>query len=194
MLESIPFIWRVILLVALMILVGGIDRAKNGSKATRPHEYGFILVAGVVGTLIAVGCDLCTSTLSPEYFTLGKGLSPEDLQRQVLAFGAKTGFSGGVIAGAILLFACGQHRPAWKTFYFRLWLPIVAAIAAGLLLPLVASDFDPAHYSRQLDNLLTAGQIHHFRYVWWTHTGYYAGLIVGVISLIFWNRRKPVLN
>jgi len=194
MLDSIPFIWRVILLLALMIIVGGIDRVKNGSKATRIQEYGFILAAGVLGTLVAVGCDLFTSKLSPEYFTLGKGLSSEGLQRQVITFGSKTGFSGGVIAGAVLLFSCGQHRPVWKTLYLRLWLPIVAAIAGGLLFPLVVSDYDPAHYFRQLNDLLTAEQIHHFRYVWWTHTGFYAGLIVGVICLIFWNRHKSPLK
>lgn len=190
MLDSTPFYWRVIALLALMAAAGGIDHIRHGSKATRFPEYGFILLTGVVGSLVAMGCDLATSTISREYFIFGKGLPEESFRQNVLLFGAKTGFSGSVVAGALLLFGSGAKRPAWRALILRLWIPVAAAIAMGALLPSVASGFDPSGYAAVIRGIVTGEQLRHFRIVWWAHTGFYLGLLLGVAALVATIRRR----
>jgi predicted benzoate:H+ symporter BenE len=138
-----------------------------------------------------MGCDSVTSSISPEYFVLGKDLPQEDFGKQVLLFGAKTGFSGGAVTGAILLFACGTKlQNGWRNILRNLWIPVVSAILAGTLLPVLASNFDPLSYAAKLKGLLTADQLRHFQYVWWIHSGFYLGLILGLLWMIIRLRKN----
>jgi hypothetical protein len=184
MLDNIPFYWRVIALLGLMAIVGTIDRMRYGSKATRFQEYGFIVLTGLMGCGVALCCDWLTSTLSPEYFIIGKGLPEDNYTQNVCLFASKTGFSGGIIAGAVVIFALGKRRPAWTTLLQRLWVPVACAFAAGALMAALAPHTDPLGYSRQLSGALDARQLRLFQIVWWTHTGLYLGLILGVVELI----------
>jgi hypothetical protein len=133
--------------------------------------------------------DLITSLLSPEYFTLGKGLEEgPDLRLQAGLLGLQVGFSAGVIGGAICLYASRRksaHPPGKCSRLLRmLWMPITGAILCGIALPLGFSKFDPARFSAQLDTLLDAGKISRFRQVWWTHLGLYAGMVIGLTAML----------
>ncbi len=184
-----PFFGRVALLLALMVLFAGFDRWRHGAQATRFQEYGFILSGGVLGCLAGACNDWITSGISPEYFTLGKGLAAENIRMEAAMLGLKTGFSAGVIGGAVALFASGGKRGVWRSLYGRLWMPLSAAIAGALVVPLVASRFDPTGLRPQLSDLISAEQSVIFLRVWWIHTGLYAGLAAGLAWMIIDTRK-----
>lgn len=183
------FSYRVTLLLGLMLVVSLVDLYRNGSRAVKFREYGFIIITGAVGGAVGFVNDLITSSISPEYFILGKGLEESpDLRIRAGLFGLQVGFSAGVIGGAVCLYACRRksaHPPAKFSRLFRLlWVPVAGAILGGIVLPLGFSKFDPMRFSGQLDTLLSAERISRFRQVWWTHVGLYAGMVVGLTAMI----------
>ena len=187
------FATRVLLLLGLMALMAAIDRYRHGRQATRFQEYGFILLAGLIGAMVGGFNDAFTCGISPEYFTLGKGLeTQESLRWGAAVLGVKTGFSAGIIAGAACLFACGRgaDAPASKLLLKRLWWPVAGAFATGFVLALVGGRFDPLDFAAQLKNLATTSQIKAFRQVWWIHCGLYAGMALGVTGMILATRRE----
>jgi ABC-type cobalt transport system substrate-binding protein len=197
--DHFAFSYRIVLLLGLMLVVSLVDFHRNGARAAKFREYGFIVITGAVGAAVGFGNDLITSSISPDYFTLGKGLEEgPDLQIQAGLFGLQVGFSAGVIGGAVCLYACrGKSAcpPAPFSCLFRwLWMPVAGAILGGIAVPMAFSRFDPARFSAQLDTLLDAARISRFRQVWWTHIGLYAGLAIGLAAMLLRaakERKKP---
>jgi len=195
MLERFPFSWRVALLLGLMTVAAAVDFLRRGKQAARHREYGFILIAGVIGGLVGYANDCVTSAISPDYFILGKGLAEGDgLRWRAAEYGCKVGFSAGVIGGAICLFfqprKAGFPTEQLRRMLLALWMPLAGAALLGLALPLIAGRFDPLRLSVQLDTLLNARQISRFKTVWWIHTGLYAGLSLGLAGMVAKGRRK----
>ena len=183
------FSYRIALLLGLMLVVSLVDFYRNGGRAVKFREYGFIIITGAVGGTVGFVNDLITSSLSPEYFILGKGLEESpDLRIQAGLFGMRVGFSAGVIGGAVCLYASRRksaHPPAKFSRLFRLlWMPVAGAILGGITLPLGFSKFDPARFSALLGALLSAGEMSRFRQVWWAHVGLYAGMVIGLTAMI----------
>ena len=180
---------RVLLLLAFMLVVAVIDRYRNGAKATRFQEYGFILFTGTIGAWLGGVNDYITSTISPEYFIFGKGLEPDhDFKIKTVLFGLGEGFSAGIMAGAACLFAA-RHKSKHPTVPYRFlikntWLPVIGSILFGLAVPLMAQNFDPMNFAADLKELMPAEKIQPFRTVWWTHTGLYLGATIGLICLL----------
>jgi hypothetical protein len=173
-----------------MLVVSLADLYKKRGEATKFREYGFILITGALGAFIGAMNDLITSSISPEYFTLGKGLDEgPDLRLQAGLFGLQVGFSAGVIGGAVCLFVTRRKSslPAvrFSRLFQLLWMPVTGAILCGVALPLAFSQFDLAKFSVQLSTLLDAEGISRFRKVWWIHLGLYAGMIVGLAAMLF---------
>ncbi|MGA2175286.1 MAG: hypothetical protein ABSH38_09925 [Verrucomicrobiota bacterium] len=188
-----PFLNRVLLLLGLMAVVAGVDFWRNRARGAKYREYAFVLIAGVAGALLGWANDLITSSISPDYFTLGKGLAEGgDLRWRAGVFGLKEGFSAGIIGGAVCLFACAGKSPMSPAQARRLlgalWMPLTGAVLMGVALPRIAGRFDPLGFSADLNSLLNADQLARFRQVWWTHTGLYAGTIIGLAAMIL--RRK----
>ena len=174
MTNHFPFVYRIALLLGLMMVVSLVDFYRKGAKAAKYREYGFIIMTGAVGGAIGFVNDLITSSISPAYFILGKGLEESpDLRMQAGLFWLRVGISAGDIGGAVSLYAC-RRKSAYppvdmSRLYRMLWMPVTGAIFCGLAFPLVFSTFDPARLAAQLDTLLDAGRISRFRQVWWTH-------------------------
>ena len=42
---EVPFVWRIVLVVALMLVGAAVDVRRHGRAATRPREYGLVQVA-----------------------------------------------------------------------------------------------------------------------------------------------------
>jgi hypothetical protein len=190
-----PFLYRVALLLALMIVISAVDLFRNRGQAMKFREYGFVLIAGLLGALIGTTTDLITSRISPDYFIWGKGLAAGAKLRQEAAFlGMRVGFSAGVIGGAIALFSCRGARtqpPVSSRALLRaLWIPLAGAMLGGLWVPVLFSRLDPLRFAAQLDKVLGPVQINRFREVWWIHIGLYAGLIVGLATMIRKLRKK----
>jgi hypothetical protein len=183
------FSWRIAVLVVLMLVVSLVDVYRHGAKATRFREYGFILFAGLLGGVVGMVNDLITSSISPEYFIWGKGLEEGgQLRLEAVAFGLQEGFSAGVIGGAICLFATQRKSEPlagkFSGLFRSLWMPVAGTICCAIVLPVVASRFDPAHFVAQLNTVLNAEKIDRFREVWWIHIGLYAGLVIGLTAMI----------
>ena len=195
MLDRFPFSYRVGLLLALTMAGALADLWRNGSNATRHKEYGFIWFTGIVGAIIGTVNDLITSSLSPEFFTLGKGLAGGDgLRAHAARFGLEHGLSAGVIAGAICLYAARRKSAAPPLPYARvlalLWMPVAGAMAGAILVPVAAGSYDPAGLAVRLDGELTSAQMSAFLQVWWIHTGLYAGLLAGLVGQLFLVTRR----
>ena len=189
MLERFPFWPRVALLLGLMTIAAAVDFWRRGKEAARYREYGFIWIAGILGGSVGFANDCFTSSISPDYFTLGKGLEPgNDLRWRAGLYGFKAGLSAGIIGGAVCLVTrarnIGFSMAQMHRLLRALWMPAVGAVFMGLALPLIARGFDPMGLSARLDSLLDAEQIARFRKVWWIHTGLYAGLALGLAVII----------
>ncbi|MSR46211.1 MAG: hypothetical protein EXS13_03955 [Planctomycetes bacterium] len=107
------FEFRVLLLVALMVVVAAIDRVRRGAAATRPREYAFVLGLAALGALAGVGFDACTSRIEPAYFIEWKGIAAgPGFDGRVLELGAKAGFGLGLFVAVLLAFAnTRRHAP-----------------------------------------------------------------------------------
>jgi hypothetical protein len=187
--ERFPFSYRVGLLAALMAIAAGVDFCRHGRAATQYKEYAFIWLAGLIGCLIGGANDLITSSISPEFFSLGKGLPDgETLKLRAAMYGIKEGLSAGVIGGAVCVYASRRKTTvpplAFGGMLRLLWMPAGGAVLGAVLLPLIASRFDPMGFAVKLDGMIAAGPIVQFRRVWWIHTGLYSGLLAGLLALI----------
>lgn len=131
---------------------------------------------------------MITSSISPSYFTLGKGLPDGDgFKLRVAMFGVQEGLSAGVIAGAVCMYA-GRRKSKFSPLGFGellalLWIPVTGAAAGALLLPLAAGGADPAGLASNMDGALPPAQVIPFVRVWWIHTGLYGGLLAGLLCL-----------
>src|SRR5580658_2209664 len=193
MLERFPFSYRVALLLGLMAVAAAIDFWRLGKEAARYREYAFIWIAGLLGGLAGLANDCVTSSISPDYFILGKELEPGGgLRWRAGMYGLKAGLSAGIIGGAVCLVARARNagfstRQMGRSLQ-ALWMPAAGAVLMGLALPVIAGGFDPMGLSTSLDSLLDADQIARFKKVWWIHTGLYAGLAVGLAGMIIRQR------
>jgi len=196
MLDSIPYWARVAALVALMVAVAGVEIAIRGRNASRWKEYGFVLGAGLAAGLFGLANDLVTSSISPDYFVVGKGLPIDTLRRSAGTLGFQAGFSAGAIAAAFCVYLATRRsrHPAFSMQRLAIlsWRPFVLAVALAMLLPLLFSRFDPLGYEATLAPILTPPRIGRFIQVWWIHTGLYLGLLAGVawIAIDICRRRK----
>lgn len=182
---------RVALLLGLMLAVSMIDWYRNRAGATRFREYGFMLVTGIVGATIGGINDTVTSSISREFFILGKGLDDNpQLTVQSALYGMRAGFAAGIIGGAICLFATRRRAAAgFGTLFRLLWIPVAAAILGGLIFQFAFSGFDPVHLRSQLAGLTDNDGAARFLRVWWTHVGLYGGLMIGLAVMIVRARR-----
>lgn len=183
------FAYRVALLLGLMTVISLADLYRNGRKALKFREYGFVLIAGVLGAVVGFCNDLITSSISPDYFILGKGLDDgPGLRLQAGLLGLRVGFSAGIIGGAVCLYAT-QRKTAYPPAKFSrlllfLWMPLAAAVLCGILVPILLSRFDPAHLAAQLGSMIDTTRIERFLQVWWIHIGLYTGMIIGLAAMM----------
>jgi hypothetical protein len=190
MLEQIPFWDRAAFLAGLMTVGAVIDYWQQGRAATRYKEYAFIWFTGLIGGLLGGANDLITSSISPQYFILGKGLeSGAGFQMRAMVFGIKEGLSAGVIAGAVSVYVArrkSQGPPLHlDSLLYMLWRPIFCPVVGAVIFPLLLGGSDPAGLRSKLVNMDPALLITPpFLRVWWIHTGLYAGLLAGMIWLI----------
>ena len=186
--EDIPFWARVAALISLMAAMAGLELARYGKSATRWREYTFILGAGVAAGLLGSMNDLLTSSISPDYFILGKGLPADNLWRNAAALGLQAGFSAGVVAGALCVYAATRtsaHPPLVldKLILFA-WRPLALAVGLAALFLGLLSGLDPMDITTTFTPLLESPQISLLLKVWWIHCGLYAGLIAGVAWIV----------
>ncbi len=187
------FATRLGILVLLAAAVASIDWWWYRSRATRWREYSFLLAAGLLGGLFGIGNDHVTATISPEYFTMGKGLPPgESFRFQVTLLGFQAGFGAGAVIGMSYLLAnSGNRRPNLpiRRLFLLAWLPVVAALVLTPVCSWIAYRFDPLRFTSLFDGILSPSEISRFRAVWGIHLGLYAGGLLGTVLGVLRLRR-----
>ncbi len=193
---EIPYVYRVLTLVVLMALLAAWDFRCRGAASIKWREYLFVLAGGLLAGLIGLLSDLITSSVSPEYFHLGKGLAGgPGLSTRAALLGLQAGFSAGAIAAAIFLYAATRRRarltPSRGTFLHFALKPLACAIVCVCLFLLLFRCFDPLNVASKLESLLEPDRLSRFILVWWIHCGLYAGLAAGLIWAVIEVGRAP---
>jgi hypothetical protein len=184
-LYDVPFIYRLLALLAFLTAVSAWDLRRRGAGARRWRESVVLLAAGVLGAAFGLLNDQVTVTISPEYFTVGKGLAPgPGLRLRAGALGLQAGFAAGVVAACILVYA-NNPRPGRPSLperrLFRLaWRPAVLAAACGAVLGAAASVLRPVSLLGEFREALEAPEEIPFLVVWAIHNGVYLGLAAGI--------------
>lgn len=161
---------RLGLLVLLFAVISLAEVALRGRAASRWREYLFVLACGTVGAVFGLANDLLTSRISPEYFILGKGV-PEGagFLEGVIRVGFEAGFSGGAIAGCVLLYANRTGLPPVRHVGWIILLSAAGGLAAWAVGRM--ASLSPFHT------------------VWGMHVGIYVGLVAGILRYWqYWHR------
>src|SRR5262249_38184412 len=135
---GLSFVARLALLLAIAGTLSWIDFRRRGAASTARYEYGFILLTGLLGAMLGGINDAMTSALSPAYFTRGKGLAEGPrLHAAAILYGAQVGCSGGVVSGAILVYAARRKSRRLPLEFGwllrRIWIPLAAAALGGFI-------------------------------------------------------------
>ena len=172
---------RLGILLGLMGLGLLLDRRLPPERRRRYRDYGLILAGGVIGAGLGMAVDALTVRIGPEYHLIAKGLEPgPGLHAAALRLGAEAGAVGGIIAGALLVFAVGTRRP--ERWHLRI-LATAAGVAgltalAGLGIQMRWEPLAVGVIQEHLDPEPAA----RFHRAWATHLGAYAG---GAIALVW---------
>jgi hypothetical protein len=183
---TMNFFSRLALLIALMAVVAWFDWRRYAAAATKWREYSFLLLAGILGGIVGMSLDNATATLSPHFYTLGKGLSAEkDFRWQVTEFGLHAGMVAGLLIGGIYLIANNprSNRPGLpyrRLLKFAVYPILGIAIVVPMTTPLVCYA-DPLALKGDLSYILSPPQLQAFLAVWGINIGVYLGGILGII-------------
>jgi hypothetical protein len=127
------------------------------------------LACGALGAAF----DQLTVTLSPEYFTIGKGADLEGLRLSAALIGFKGGLPlGALIAGVLLWCRSRDARVRPLTFVAR---TAGATAIAGLVCALILLTFDPFQIRVESQGVLSATAADRYLACWGLHIGAYAG-------------------
>ena len=149
------------------------------------------MLTGLAGALFAVCNDLITSSISPEYFTIGKGLdSPGALSVSALAFEA--GFLAGIVVGGFYLMANNPKPDVPQLPYSKLAEYLKCPLVLAVMLALVAGSIDtldPFNLKPQAAFHMSTEKAARLLLVSRIHLGLYAGALVGMTAGIILIRR-----
>jgi hypothetical protein len=142
------------------------------------------MLTGLAGALFAIGNDLITSSISPEYFTIGKGLD-DSTAPCVSGLAFEAGFLAGIVIGGFFLMA-NNPRPGLPQLSYsklaeHLKYPLLLAIAAALVSGIL-NGLDPLGLEQQIGFVKPAEKVARFLLVSRIHLGLYAGALVGTIA------------
>ncbi len=195
MLDEVPYTARVVALLVVAGTAASVDLWRHKDNATRWKEYLFVLGGGLATGAFGMASDLLTSTLSPSYFILGKGLPLDSLPQSAMELGLKAGFSGGAIASAICVWAATRRSsfPQMRLTALALvvWRPFLLAMVLASVFFVSLSGIDPLQFGSRLDSLVSSEELVRFLWVWWIHLGLYTGFLIGSFwSVLAVGRRR----
>ena len=161
----------------LLVVLGAIlawDYRRHGAKGTRWREYLFLVAVGLLGAGIGVAHDLVTSSISEDYFVIGKGMNKGvGFRSSVIELGAHAGFLAAVVGTSPL--SLGRlARLVWK--------PLVCALLGAAVLGGLATAVPPDGALRlEFVRGLSMPERARFVRVWGIHIGVYGGLLLGLV-------------
>ncbi len=144
---------------------------------SRLQSYAILLLGALVAGLLGLAFDQVTVTISPEYFTLGKGLDPEDLRLQVAWLGFRSALPlGALTAGLGLLHMRTARRASWREWLAPSFSTLLVSLPSGAVLMLLV---DPLDVRVSSAGAMTEAQSARYLIAWGLHVGAYAGVIMG---------------
>ncbi len=176
--RDLPIHWRLLIIAAACLGFLALDLLKPRGQRKRWREYLFLIGSGVATALFGAVVDSVTSTISPEYFLLGKGLATTSWS-EVSLFGLQAGFGPGIIGGAVLLFANPHPQHALRLFR-TLSIPLGGALLGGVVAGLLYHQF-PLFVHPAVSGLLARPPAIAFTTVWVIHLGIYVGGLAGLV-------------
>lgn len=185
--------------VAILVGLAAHDIAKDRADTRRAKEYAFLLATTLAAVVYGVLHDHITSTISPEYFLEGKGLSsdPRPWPLAVTLLAVRASWWPGLAIGAALLVANNPRRTGHppQLPYAELArlaaLPLVAACTGAACGAINVTD--PFGLSGTVQTFVAPDRVRAFLLVWGIHAGSYSGALVGgiyAVGLIIARRRR----
>jgi hypothetical protein len=174
----------------LLVVLGAIlawDYRRHGAKGTRWREYLFLVAVGLLGAGIGVAHDLVTSSISEDYFVIGKGMNKGvGFRSSVIELGAHAGFLAAVVGAGIYLLANGRRDGTSPLSLGRLarlvWKPLACALLGAAVLGGLATAVPPDGALRlEFVRGLSMPERARFVRVWGIHIGVYGGLLLGMV-------------
>ena len=197
--DDITWPWRVGVGLSLLAVLAAVDLVRHPKNPTRIKEYGFILASALLAMAYGVLHDAATYALSPEYFTVGKGLesAKNGYFPSVAILALKASWSVGLVVGLVFVVVNNPSKRWAQLPYRRLVrffaLPAIASICVAGLFGLSARALSADLVPRLDLDRIGLGDPENFLTVWAIHNGTYLGALIGVIAGaigILWTRRR----
>lgn len=188
-----PLWARLVTAFLIFLVMGIIDWRRHPENPRRAKEYLFLL--SVTGLTVTYGIfhDWITSTISPEYFVLGKGISrtAPHWQLQVSWLAVKATYWVGLLVGATLLILNNPRPGRLQLNYPQLFKTTTVCLGAAILAAPIFGLIFYLNYKRML-GAEAAVLVHPdlFALVWGIHNGSYIGGLIGTIAAGFIVRQK----
>jgi hypothetical protein len=188
---NIPFGYRFVILILFLTIVAVWDYYWHPQSATpRWKEFLFLLIVGTMGGLFGLFNDCITSSISPQYFILGKGIgNVANWRLNSLLLGAKAGFVAAIFAGCLMLYL-NNPKPGLASMPQRAllrltWKPLLISVLFGVILGISAYFIAPVSLLSEYRFLLNDLEMKNFLIVWAIHNGLYLGLYLSLCWLVF---------
>ncbi len=96
------------------------DLRRYGRASPRLREYSFLCATAVAAIAYGIAHDWVTCGLSPDYFSIGKGIASAEsgFSADIVLLATKAAFSAGLLVGVALLVA-NNPRPASPQLPYR---------------------------------------------------------------------------
>ena len=188
-----PFYQRAAVLAVALVVASAIDWRIRRERATRPRQALFLAASGLAGALFGAAHDAVTSSVSPDYFAVLKGLGSENLRTRAILLGAKAGASAGVVLACFVGYVLGRKTeggmPRWRRLLASWWWTAAGAAAASSVVGLLAWHLiDPAWTADELGSL-SADEGRRLVTVWAVHWATYGGAALGALAFLFFRQR-----
>jgi len=169
--------FRLIVLVAFFVVVAAIDYYRKREHSQKWKQYLIVLICAFFFAIFGAVHDQITVTISKDYYTIGKGISPSNLRMGVFSLGLKTGSYAGIIFSITLLYF-GLVENIKSIVRYAIPVGIIAicclilGTAVGYMLHRIGF------------RVLNQGNNAAFLSVWGWHIGLYLGGIIGLVYVV----------
>lgn len=180
------FLLRVALAGWFLTTVSVVELFFRGRASTRWRGSLLIGIAAISGGGFGLVFDLLTSSISPAYFAVGKGLGWADLEDKVRALGLQAGVSVGVVIGCVVSYLAARRSMPFSRALACLIAPVFGAMGLAMVGAGITGFGNWGDFVGPFAEFLYPSQREPFVTVWLMHTGAYLGGACGTGVGLWW--------